>query len=321
MTQIPAQSHTWLATKAFAKASLALLNPKIWGLSLLPFLIASVIWAGFAWAAWDPMSGALRELISQINLPAWLFNAMPSWLITVAESSRAVWVPFGLLLLVIPGVLITVLTLVGVFGTGMVARGVGAQYGLAPPEKSVARLGLTVLRSAWHSLWVMLALLLLWGVTLPLWLLPGLSFVLPVVLLGWASARLFTHDVLAEFADAQELQALRHEHGKSLLVLGMIASLPTVLPALIWVGGAFAFVFLPAFAALAVWLYVMTFLACAALFSHYLLPALKHRRDFLAAQAVQAAQENLTAQQNADAQAIEVQAQEVPPILALPLPH
>lgn len=322
MPQTPSLSHSWLATKAIAKASLALLNPKIWGLSLLPFLIAAVAWAALAWAAWDPASLALREMLSHIDLPAWLFNALPSWLITVAQSSRSVWIPFGLLLFAIPGVLVTALALVGFFGTGIVARGIGAHYGLAPMDKSLAHAGMTLLRSGWHSLWVMLALLLLWVITLPLWLLPGFSFVLPVVLLGWATARLFTHDVLAEFASAQEAAELRREHGKSLLVLGMLASLPTVLPAVVWVGGAFAFVFLPAFAALAVWLYVMMFLACAAVFSHYLLPALKHRRDLIAAAAAQAqqradeqaalaAQANLTAQQDADAQAIEVEAREV----------
>ncbi len=323
------QSHTWLATKAIAKASLALLNPKLWGLSIAPFLLAASAWAGIALLAWDPVSSALRELLAQINLPAWLFNAMPAWLITVAESSRAVWIPFGVLLLAIPGVLITALSLVGFFGTGIVARRIGEQYGVKAVDKTVVRHGLGFLKSVWHSLWVLVLMILLWFITLPLWLLPGLSFVLPVVLLGWATARLFSFDVLAEFASVDEMQVLRSEHGRSLLVLGMVASLPTVVPAMVWVGGAFWFVVLPASAALAVWLYVMMFLACAALFSHYLLPALKHLRDVKAEQQaeIDKAQADLAAaaakqahhlESIADSSAIEVEAREIAPNLALP---
>jgi Etoposide-induced protein 2.4 (EI24) len=332
-SKLHAQSHIWLATKALAKASLALLNPKLWGLSIVPFLLAAAAWAGIALLAWDPASAALRQLLSQINLPAWLFNAMPSWLITVAESSRAVWIPFGLLLLAIPGVLITALSLVGFFGTGIVARRIGEQYGLKPIDKTVVRHGLGFLRSVWHSVWVLTALILMWAITLPLWLLPGVSFVLPVVLLGWATARLFSFDVLAEFADAEEMLAIRTAHGRSVLVLGILASLPTVVPAMLWVGGAFWFVVLPLSAALAVWLYVMMFLASAALFSHYLLPALKHLRDAKAAQqaALDKAQADSAAHAAklaseqvhelntiADSAAIEVEAREIAPTLALP---
>lgn len=322
------QSHTWLATKALVKASLALLNPKLWGLSLVPFLLACALWGGIAYFVWEPASGVLRGLLAQVSLPAWLFNALPSWLITVAESSRSIWIPFAVLLLVIPGVLVTVMVLVGMMGVGIVARSVGTQYGLVPLDKNVIHQGVSLLRSVWNTTWVMALLVLVWLITLPLWLVPGVSFVLPVVLVGWATARLFTFDVLAEFASPEEMFTLRRQHSRSLLVLGMLASIPAALPTLVWVGGAFGVVILPALAALAMWLYVMVFLACAALFSHYLLPALKFERERLAelasalalAQSAQAAKtqhQHQQIQRLDDAAAIDVEAREVSPTLTL----
>ncbi len=310
MDNTASHSNTWLATKALGKASLGLLNPKIWALSFMPLLLAAALWAGIAYFAWDPMNDTLRALVSDIYAPNWL----PDWV-----PGRGIWIPLALLLVTVPGVMVTAIVLVSVFGTHVVARRVAAQYGLAPlPQTRLAR-SAGLLASLWHSAWVLLVLCALWLLTLPAWLIPGLGLIVPLMLLGWANSRLFCYDVLVDFASETERQTVLKTHRSTLWGLGLIASVPSFIPAFLWLGGAILTLFLPAMALLATWLYVMIFLATSLLFSHYLMPALKQLRDTEAAE--QAAITAATAEQQAaqDALAIETTAKEMTPKDAAPV--
>jgi hypothetical protein len=204
---------------------------------------------------------------------------------------------------------------------------VAAQYGIAPLQKGVLHHGFSALAGVWHGFWVMTVLAVAWLLTLPLWLLPGMVLIVPAWLMAWANMRLFSRDVLVEFATRQECEALRQQHRAALWVLGFVSTLPVFLPHMVWLTGAAFVPFLPALAAIAVWLYIMVALATGLLFSHYLLAALKHLRDDEAA--AQAASDALVREQTLlaetelaksqaalDAQAIEVPVKEV---LALPV--
>jgi hypothetical protein len=267
-------SHSWLATKALLKATLGLLNPKIWALSFIPLLLAGALWAGIAYFAWEPMNDTLRAMISGVDMPNWL----PDWL-----PSRGVWIPLAILLVTIPGVMVTAIVLVAVFGTNVIARRVALQYGLEPLAQTALARSAGIIASVWHSAWVLLVLFVLWVLTLPAWLIPGLGLIVPLMLLGWANARLFSRDVLIDFATEAERSTVLKNHRTSLWGLGLVASIPSFVPAFLWLGGAIVVVALPAMALLATWLYVMIFLATSLLFSQYLLAALSEHRAALAA--------------------------------------
>jgi hypothetical protein len=159
-------SHLWLATLAFAKGSLGLLNPKVWLLSLLPLVLAGLLWAGIGYFAWEPANNMLRGLISGFDAPLWF----PDWI-----PPRTTWIPLTVLLITVPLVLITTMVLVGVFGTGMTARRVGGNYGLTPlPMTGLAR-GASVLGSVWHSAWVLAVFAVLWLLALPMYALVGVG--------------------------------------------------------------------------------------------------------------------------------------------------
>ena len=265
-----AESNTWLATKALGKASLGLLNPKIWMLSALPLLLAGGLWGILAYFTWEPMNDVLRVMISGITVPYWV----PDWV-----PSRSIWIPLALLLVTVPGVMVTAIVMVSVLGTGVVARHVAAQYGIQAQAQSPLARGAGIAASVWHSAWVLLVLGALWLLSLPAWLIPGLGLIVPLMLLGWANSRLFSRDVLADFASSQERDALIRQHRNTLWGLGLISSVPAFIPAFLWLGGAILTVVLPVMALLATWLYVMIFLASSLLFSHYLMPALKAQRE------------------------------------------
>ena len=98
--------------------------------------------------------------------------------------------------------------------------------------------------------------MLLWIVTLPLWLSVVLAPLLPVALGGWLQQRLFRYDALAEHADVGELPALFRERRGGLYGLGCLVALAYAVP--------FVNLLAPVFGGLA--------------FAHYLLAALEKKR-------------------------------------------
>jgi hypothetical protein len=251
-------------------------------LSLLALVLAGSLWTGIAFFAWDPANDLLRGFMGGLSMPTWF----PDWI-----PSRSLWIPLIILIVTIPAVLITALVLVGLFGTSLTAKRVGNQYGLIPQVSTGLARSASVIASVWHSSWVLAVLALIWLLSLVLYPLMGVGVLVQLMALAWANAKLFSRDVLLDFADSHERAALIKTHRGALWSLGLIASVPAAIPSIMWLGGAMATIALPVMALIAVWLYVMIFLATSLLFSHYLLPALQTSRE-----QTRAAQDKQTAQ-------------------------
>lgn len=267
-------SQSTLVYKALFKTFIGILSPKIWFLSLIPLLIAVVLWAGLWFFLWDTIVLILSNAVSSMESPIWL----PTWLPT-----KTVWISLVILLLSLPLVMMTALLLVNVLGTQTVAQRVAKQYNVPLIKYSVLESSANTIGSIWHSIWVLSVLGVLWILSLPMWFVVGLGLVIQLLLMAWANTRLFSRDVLLDFADKSTRDAVIKLHRTTLFGLGLIASLPAFLPSMLWLSGGIFMVFLPLTALLAVWASIMIFLATSLLFSHYLMPALLHyQREQLA---------------------------------------
>jgi len=95
-----------------------------------------------------------------------------------------------------------------------------------------------------------------WVLTLPLWLIPGMSLFLPLLLMAWLNRRTFAYDALSLHATDDEWRTLLKEHRAPLFMLGLTMALLAHIPV--------AGLLVPALAALA--------------FVHYGLEALRRSR-------------------------------------------
>ncbi len=71
---------------------------------------------------------------------------------------------------------------------------------------------------------------LAWVLTVPLWLIPGLSLLIPLLLMGWLNRRTFAYDALSMHASESEWQAFRQAHKTPLLMLGLTMALLAHIP-------------------------------------------------------------------------------------------
>ena len=69
-----------------------------------------------------------------------------------------------------------------------------------------------------------------WVATIPLWLIPGFSLVIPLLLMAWLNRRTFAYDALSLHATAGEWQAIRQGQKTPLFMLGLTMALLAHVP-------------------------------------------------------------------------------------------
>lgn len=71
-----------------------------------------------------------------------------------------------------------------------------------------------------------------WLITMPLWLIPGLVFILPPLLIAWMNRRLYTLDVLIAHATTAEIASIRERESGNLMLLGLLYGMLSYVPIL-----------------------------------------------------------------------------------------
>jgi hypothetical protein len=81
-----------------------------------------------------------------------------------------------------------------------------------------------------HSVFSAFLFIVAWLLTLPLWIIPGLSLILPLLLMAWLNRRTFAYDALSLHATDTEWRGLSQQHKSPLFMLGLLMALLAHLP-------------------------------------------------------------------------------------------
>jgi hypothetical protein len=263
---------------SFWRAAAYCVLPRVIGLSLLPLVISGLLTFGFMFFFWEDAMASVRATLEQWQL----VESLLRWLDAVGMNAfRTALAPILVLAGLIPVVIVVSLLLVALCMTPAIVNMV-AQRRFPLLER---KRGGTVVESVVASLGATVLALLMLLLSIPLWLIPPLFMVLPPLIWGWLSYRVFGFDVLAEHASADERRALMREHRFPMLAIGVATGYLGAAPSLIWAFGAMAIVFAPFVVLIAIWLYTLVFAFSTAWYAHYALAALEERRRMQAAAA------------------------------------
>ncbi|MHB1676539.1 MAG: EI24 domain-containing protein [Sulfuriferula sp.] len=187
-------------------------HPKIFMIILWPMLFALVFWGVLSWVFWADWLASLNEwtrpasLFLQQYAFAWLAGAFSIFL---------------LVLLIVPLALLTALLIATTIAMPMMVNFVA--------EKDFPDLvryhGGTAVGSLWNALTAIAVFVILWLLTLPLWLVTGLGSILSVLLTAYLNQRLFCYDALSAHADRAEFELLMRQSNSSLYGIGLIGAL------------------------------------------------------------------------------------------------
>jgi len=81
-----------------------------------------------------------------------------------------------------------------------------------------------------NSLGASLLFLTAWLLTIPLWLIPGMSLVIPLLLMAWLNRRTFAYDALAAHATEAEWREMFARHRAPLFMLGLVMAVLAHVP-------------------------------------------------------------------------------------------
>ncbi len=256
---------------SFWRALAYCLMPRVMLLSLLPLamlLVLSVSWGYFYWA---PTQDWVRDMLATWQV----LQGMLDWLqANGAGELQAVMVPLVVIFAITPILVVISLLAVSLMMTPALVDLV--------VQRRFAHLALKHGGTAWTSLaWTVgstLIALFAMLITLPLWAVPPLMFIIPPIIWGWLSYRVMVFDALVAHASREERLTIGREHRIGLLMIGVLTGYLGALPSVIWASGAvFAAAFL-VLIPLAIWIYAVVFAFTSLWFTHYSLGALEALR-------------------------------------------
>lgn len=197
-----------------------------------PILAATLLWLVLGISFWSTFSGWMTQGLNALGIQAWLEGIEPAWV-----TSGVLLVVH--LMLFVPLVLVTALTLTALFAMPALIRLVaGRNYPQLQRKKGGGFAG-----SLLNALIGLVIFVAIWVLTLPGWLI-GVSIVVPFIAAAYLNQRLFRYDALSEHASRAEMQALFAQYRGSLWSLGLITGLLQFIPLLnlfapVWAALAF----------------------------------------------------------------------------------
>jgi hypothetical protein len=256
---------------AFWRAAAYCLHPRVVLWSLLPLLACGTAVALLGWAYWEPTVSAVRGALERWSLVA----AMLQWLESIGASQlRTLMAPLIVVALSVPVVVLSTLLLVTLLVTPAIVRLVARRRFPQLMRREGAAWWQGLLWALACTVSALVALVL----SVPLWFVPPLVLVLPPLIWGWLTYRVFAFDVLASHAAADERRRLIRGRRLPLLAMGIVCGYLGALPSLLWAASAATLIFAPVLVVVSVWLYTLIFAFASCWFAHYLLAALQRLR-------------------------------------------
>jgi len=193
-----------------------------------PMLVAMLLWLALGITFWGTFSGWIAHGLDAIGIQAWLADLEPVW---IAHGIQALLH----LMLFVPLVMLTALVITALFGMPALIRVVaGRDYPTLKRESGGGMVG-----SLWNAVIAIVVFLVLWAVTLPLWLI-GVGVIVPFVAAAYLNQRLFRYDAIAEHASADEMAILFKRERSGWWGLGLLTGLVQFVPLLNLLGPVFA---------------------------------------------------------------------------------
>lgn len=211
------------------EAAKSMVHPIILAVMLVPMAVSAAIWAVVGWLAWDTWSHMIHGWVMDWTPESWASGWDAAWLGTAAALIAGA-------IAVVPLILATSMLITALFAMPVLIKHAAARR-FPTLER---REGGTAAASAWNAFAATAIFLVLWIVTLPLWLIAPLAVAVPLLLSAQLNQRLFRYDALSEHGSAEEMQRVFSRARGRLFLLGIFTGLLYFIPAINLVAPVFA---------------------------------------------------------------------------------
>lgn len=188
---------------------------KVWLYVLMPALFALLLTIGLAIWALGWMVQQMMQMPPMTLLVGWGLVAV-AHILAYLGGWMAIFAVAYLFALVLAAVVVMPL---------MLRHLSGSDY------RDVAAMGRdSFMAAAVNSVAAAAVFAVAWVMTIPLWLIPGFSLLVPLLLMAWLNRRTFAYDALSMHATEDEWRELRLRHKAPLFMLGLTMALLAHIP-------------------------------------------------------------------------------------------
>jgi CysZ protein len=196
---------------AFFAALRDLRQPRVIAVIVLPVLASFIIWLTVAVWFWQSWVTVLGEAIGSTQFARWLADWGMQWLV----NSMGV---VALVALMVPALLITNMIITEIFAMPVMVKVVSERDYPALEKRN----GGSVTGSVFNAITGIAIFLLIFVMTLPLWLLGPVGMLVSALNSAYLAQRMFRFDALSDHAGADEYRALVKNARGRLLLLGLL---------------------------------------------------------------------------------------------------
>ncbi|MDP2261616.1 MAG: EI24 domain-containing protein [Hydrogenophaga sp.] len=247
------------------------MHPRVIALSFLPLVAMVLLSFGLGYFFWEGSVASVAAWLEEYEL----VQAFLGWLDRLGLGSlRTVFAPLLVLVLATPLIVMLCLLLVALFMTPAMVELVGQRRYPLLERRHGGSWVVGLLWSLGSTLLAVVALML----SMPLWLIPPLVLILPPLIWGWLTYRVFAFDALATHATREERQLILRRHRGTLLLMGILSGYLGAAPTLLWASGAMFIALAPLLVPVAIWIYTLVFAFASLWFAHFALTALQRLR-------------------------------------------
>lgn len=199
-------------------------RPKMLMLTLISVAIASVFWLVVIWLSVDPLVNVAMWALSYIGLD---FSAEA----VATDAAFLGWLKVILVPLAVFGLLWPIVATSAVLLAGLYVTPPVVNYLTDKEFRGIEKRGDSgVVMSLWITLKAVVIFLIAWIVTLPLWLIPGMAFVLPVLLTAYLLMSVMRFDSLAGHATKLEMVEVKKRDSTSAWLIGLVCAFLSFIP-------------------------------------------------------------------------------------------
>ena len=199
-------------------------RPKMLMLTLVSVAIASVFWLVIIWLSIDPLVSAATWALGYLGFD---FSAVA----LATDAAFMGWLKFILVPLAVFGLLWPIVATSAVLLAGLYVTPPVVSYLTDKEFQGIEKKGDSgMVMSLWVTLKAVIIFLIAWIVTLPRWLIPGMAFVLPILLTAYLLMAVMRFDSLAGHATKLDIQEIRRRDITSAWLIGLVCAFLSFIP-------------------------------------------------------------------------------------------
>jgi CysZ protein len=205
--------------KFLFKAFFDILKPRVLSVIFLPFVGSFLLWGTVTYLSWDWIInlgfkfyhiGIMQRLVAMLS-PYFVLTQNPLTFVTAAVFILVVIIPAA----VVTALLITSVVLVPIIVDEL----------RKTDFPKILKISNSMFTGTGTSISYSMKYFFSWIASLPFWVaIPFGAIVIPFLLLSWFNSRLFTWEIMTEFATKNQIKIFVKENSKPLFVLGLMTS-------------------------------------------------------------------------------------------------